>query len=134
MNAFARWKIVLILIATFVAGAVTGGFLTMSAAKDELRQGKDPNRFFTVIPPRIGEDLRLTSDQEEKVRPILHEIGDELTRRRLIEVRDSEEIMDRGRDRIDGLLNPDQRPRLQKLFEERKQRLRDWLDVQQFDR
>jgi Spy/CpxP family protein refolding chaperone len=134
MNALARWKVVLVLIATFVAGAVTGGFLTMSAAKDELNQLKDPNRFFTVVPPRLGEDLQLTPDQEQKVRSMFHEIGDELTRRRLTEVRESEEILDRGQDRLDGLLNPDQRTKLHKMFEERKQRLREWLGTPEFDR
>jgi len=43
MNAVDRWKVVLTLIAIFVAGGVAGGFLTIRAMKFEmLRRSEAP--------------------------------------------------------------------------------------------
>jgi hypothetical protein len=42
MNALARWKILLALIATFAAGAITGGFLIGRVTKDAVRRAEQP--------------------------------------------------------------------------------------------
>jgi hypothetical protein len=131
MNPLCRWKVVFLVIATFVAGALTGGFFTISLAKNEVRQHSDPRRWFTVVPPRFTENLKLTPEQDQKVRPILQQIGDELNNLRAFDLRETEGILSRGQDRIDPLLKPDQRAVLHKVFEDRKQRVREWLGVDQ---
>jgi hypothetical protein len=130
MNGVSRWKVVLLVVATFVVGAVTGGFLTLNSARLEVQEHSDPRRFFTIIPARFAEDLSLTTEQEQKIRSIFHEIGEELNHLRVLDLRETDGILSRGEDRITPLLNPDQREKMHKIFERRKQRVREWLGVE----
>jgi Spy/CpxP family protein refolding chaperone len=71
--------------------------------------------------------MKLTPDQDQKVRPILQEIEAELASRRAVDLRETEGILSRGEDRIAAILKPEQRPQLHQTFEQRRQRLRDWM-------
>ena len=73
--------------------------------------------------------MKLTPDQEQKIRPILQQIDDELTNLRAMDLRETGGILSRGEDRIDAILKPEQREQLHKTFELRRQRVRDWLGV-----
>jgi Spy/CpxP family protein refolding chaperone len=129
MNSASRWKIAFLVLASFVAGAITGAFLIMGSAKDEMRRERDPLRWFTNTPDRWRSDMKLTADQDQKIRPILQEIDDELTNRRAVSLRETEGILSRGEDRIAAILTPDQRPQLHQTFEQRRQRIRDWMGL-----
>src|SRR5260370_2649534 len=130
MNGLNRWKIVLLVLVTFVAGAVTGAFFIMGSAKDEMRRNRDPRRFFSNTPERWVTEMKLSPDQEQKIRSILQQIDDELTNLRALDLRETEGILSRGEDRINALpLKPDQREKLRQTFELRRQRVRDWLGV-----
>ena len=129
MNGLSRWKVVLLVLATFVAGAVTGAFFVMDSAKDEMRRNRDPRRFFSNTPDRWVSEMKLTPAQQQKIRPILQQIDDELTNLRAMDLRETEGILSRGEDRINAILTPEQRPQLHQTFELRRQRVRDWLGV-----
>src|SRR5213076_3192556 len=121
MNGVTRWKVVLLVLATFVAGAVTGAFFVMGSAKDELRRNRDPRRFFSNTPDRWRSEMKLTPDQEQKIRPILQQIDDELTNLRALDLRETEGILSRGEDRIDAVLTPEQRQnRVDSIFSSRE--------------
>jgi len=85
----------------------------MGSAKDEMRRNRDPRRWFSNTPDR----------------PILQQIDDELTNLRALDLRETEGILSRGEDRINAILTPEQRPQLHQTFELRRQRVRDWLGV-----
>ena len=129
MNATDRWKIVLTLIAIFVAGAVTGGILTIRAMKYEMprRIEVPPGTPFSV--DRWLAYLHLTPDQDQKLRPIIEQGDNELRNLRALDLREIEEILDRAQDRMNAVLTPDQRERLRQMLEERKQRLEQWFNV-----
>ncbi|MBV9618700.1 MAG: hypothetical protein JO201_05760 [Verrucomicrobia bacterium] len=127
MNSGSRWKIGFLVLASFVAGAVTGAFLIMGSAKDEMRRERDPLRWFSNTPDRWRTEMKLTPAQDQKIRPILQEIDNELTNRRAVDLRETEGILSRGEDRIAAILTAEQRPQLHQTFEQRRQRLRDWL-------
>ena len=129
MNSAAGWKVAFLVLASFVAGAVTGAFLIMGSAKDEMRRQRDPLRWFSNTPERWRTEMKLTPDQDQKLRPILQQIDDELANRRAVDLRETEGILTRGEDRLSAILTPDQRPRLHQTFEQRRQRLRDWMGV-----
>jgi Spy/CpxP family protein refolding chaperone len=129
MNGSSRWKVVFLVLATFVAGAVTGAFFVMGSAKDEMRRTSDPRRWFSNTPDRWRSEMKLTSDQEQKIRPILQQIDDELTNLRAMDLRETEGILSRGEDRIDAIVKPEQRERLHQTFEQRRRRVREWLGV-----
>jgi Spy/CpxP family protein refolding chaperone len=99
----------------------------MGSAKDEMRRERDPLRWFSNTPDRWRTEMKLTPEQDQKIRPILQEIDNELTNRRAVDLRETEGILSRGEDRIAGILTPDQRPQLYETFELRRQRLREWL-------
>jgi len=101
----------------------------MGSARDEMRRNRDPRRFFSNTPERWVSDMKLTPDQEQKIRPILQQIDDELTNLRAMDLRETEGILSRGEDRIKTLLKPDQQEKLRQTFELRRQRVRDWLGV-----
>ena len=101
----------------------------MGSAKDEIRRNRDPRRFFSNTPDRWQSEMKLTPDQAQKIRPILQQIDDELTNLRALDLRETEGILSRGEDRINAILTPEQRPRLHQTFEQRRQRVRDWLGV-----
>jgi len=129
MNATDRWKIVLTLIAIFVAGAVTGGFLTIHAMKYETprRIEVPPGTPFSV--DRWLAHLHLTPDQDQKLRPIIEQVDNELRNLRALDLREIEGILDRAQDRMNAVLTPDQRERLRQMLEERKQRPEQWFNV-----
>jgi Spy/CpxP family protein refolding chaperone len=129
MNPASRWKIAFLVLASFVAGAVAGAFLIMGSAKDEMRRQRDPLRWFTNTPERWRSEMKLTPEQDQKIRPILQQIDDELTNRRAVDLRETEGILSRGEDRVAAILTPEQRPQLHQTFEQRRQRVRDWLGV-----
>jgi Spy/CpxP family protein refolding chaperone len=129
MNGPNRWKIAFLVLPTFVVGAVTGAFFVMGSAKDEMLRNGDPRRWFSNTPVRWRSEMKLTPDQEQKIRPVLQQIDDELTNLRAMDLRETEGILSRGEDRINAILTPDQRPKLHQTFELRRQRVRDWLGV-----
>ena len=73
--------------------------------------------------------MKLTPDQNQKIRPILQQIDDELTNLRAMDLRETEGILSRGEDRINAILTTEQRPKLHQTFELRRRRVRDWLGV-----
>ena len=73
--------------------------------------------------------MKLTPDQDQKMRPILQQIDDELANLRTSNLRETEGILSRGEDRLSRILTADQLPRLHQTFEQRRQRLRDWMGV-----
>ena len=101
----------------------------MGSAKDEMRKQRDPLRWFSNTPDRWRTEMKLTPDQDQKIRPILQQIDDELANRRTIDLRETEGILSRGEDRLSRILTADQLPRLHQTFEQRRQRLRDWMGV-----
>ena len=117
------------LFAIFVAGAVTGGFLTIRAMKYEMprRIEVPPGTPFSV--DRWLAHLHLTPDQDQKLRPIIEQVDNELRNLRALDLREIEGILDRAQDRMNPVLTPGQRERLRQMLEERKQRLEQWFNV-----
>ncbi len=129
MNSIARWKIVLSLIAIFIAGSVTGGLLTIAIVKHEVRRQSDPNQWVQLTMQRWKSRLRLTPAQEDKLKPIVETTVSELRTLRTNDLRQNDEIFSRAQARIDPELTPDQRERLKKMRDARKWRLQEWLNI-----
>ena len=122
MNAVKRWKVVLTLIAIFVAGGVTGGFLTIRAMKYEMgRRSETPPG--TALMDRWRARLHLTPEQDEKLSPIMQQADNELRNLRALDLPEIEGILDRAQERMNPILRSDQQQRLRQIVEERKQHL-----------
>jgi Spy/CpxP family protein refolding chaperone len=122
MNALNRWKIVLTLIATFAAGAATGMFLTVRATNYETQRNElRPGAPFAL--DGWGTRLRLTPEQDQKLRPIVQQADDELRNLYALNLRETNGILDRAQGRMSPILQPDQRAKSQKLIEEQERRI-----------
>ena len=129
MNAVDRWKIVLTLIAIFVAGAVTGGLLTIRATKYEMPRRSELPPGMPFAMDRWRARLRLTPEQDLKLRPIAQQANNELRNLYALNLRERDGILDRAQDRMNPSLRPDQQQRLRQMVEERKQDLDQWFNV-----
>jgi hypothetical protein len=129
MNAVGRWKVVLTLIAIFVAGRVTGGFLTIRAMKYEMPRRSELASGMPFAVDRWRARLRLTGEQDLKLRPIAQQADNELRNLYALNSREIDGILDRAQDRMNSILRPDQQQRLRQMVEERKQHLDQWFDV-----
>ena len=110
------------LIAIFVAGGVTGGFLTIRAMKYEMgRRSETPPG--TALMDRWRARLHLTPEQDEKLSPIMQQADNELRNLRALDLREIEGILDRAQERMNPILRSDQQQRLRQIVEERKQHL-----------
>ena len=130
MNGPTGWKIVFALIATFVAGAVVGGLLASRAGKETIphsKQLRTPPPLVTV--DEFWSDLRLKPEQSEKIKPIVRQMSDEIGNLRSLALRETEGILSRGQDRMNPLLEPDQRTRLEKMIERYRQLVREELSI-----
>ena len=115
------------LIAIFVAGALTGGLTAIRLARlpkyetpRQVARESDSRRWFVPVMDRWRENLRLKPEQEGKARPILQQAADELSNLRSLDLRETDGILSRAQDRLKPILAEDQREKFQQLREEYK--------------
>jgi predicted HNH restriction endonuclease len=126
---FPNWKIVLSLVAIFVTGAITGSFITLVVGKYEVHRQSDPHKWVELTMGRWRTRLRLSDDQERKLRPIVEETVNDLRNLRSLDLRETDDILARAQERIEPELTERQRRKFQRMREERRRRLRDWLNI-----
>jgi len=129
MNAVNRWKVVLTLIAIFVAGGVTGGFLTIRAMKYETPRRIELPSGMPFALDHWRARLRLTPEQDLKLRPIAEQADNELRNLYALNLREINGILDCAQDRMNPILQLDQQQQLRQMVEERKQDLDQWFNV-----
>jgi hypothetical protein len=69
----STFKIILAVGGIFIAGAVTGGFVSVRVAAHMANEKR-----VTEIGSRLAEQLKLTPEQKERIRPIIGKTSDEL--------------------------------------------------------
>jgi len=119
----------LTLIAIFVAGGVTGGLLTIRAGKYQMLRRSELRSGTSFSVDRWLANLRLTPEQDLKLRPIAQQADNELRNLYALNLREIDGILDRAEDRINPILQLDQQQRLRQMVEERKQYLVQWFNV-----
>jgi hypothetical protein len=129
MNALARWKILLALIATFAAGAITGGLLTGRVTNDAVRRAEQPRQSAPLTLNQLQRQLQLKPEQADKIASILTQMENELNNLRSVDVRATDGIFARAKDRMDPIVAPDQRSRLQEILDEHRRRFEEtsWI-------
>jgi hypothetical protein len=132
MNALASWKVVSTVIAIFGAGVLTGGFLTKRTIKDAIVRSEERCQSFTLATDRLQEDLRLKPEQAAKIEPVLRQSNTEFSNLLSLDLRERQGILSRGQDRMNPILEPDQRARLKETIEGEKRRVRLWLGAGKF--
>lgn len=122
------WKVILVFVGLFLAGALCGSALTMRILKGSRPDGRQPARFDMM--ERLEKGLKLTDEQKEKIRPIVRRSQEETQRLRRENVREIAAAMDRMHNDIAAELTPEQRAKLEdmrKRFRERAEHVRGML-------
>lgn len=124
MTSLTKSKLVIYLAGIFVAGAVSGGFVGYNVKTERRgppRRPPSPEQWIGMIRERFAEDVGVTDEQwDSKIGPIItnsvREIG-ELDARNRDRIG---EMIDRADAQVMEHLSPEQKPRMQKMIEERQ--------------
>jgi hypothetical protein len=113
----------------FAAGAITGGFLTGRVTKDAARRAEQPRQSAPLTVNQLQRQLQLKPEQADKIASILTQMENELSNLRSLDVRESDGIFGRAKDRMDPIVALDQRSRLQEFLDEHRRRFEEtsWL-------
>jgi Spy/CpxP family protein refolding chaperone len=121
------WKLVLLLTGIFLAGAVTGGFVSVRVIRNWAQRAAQPEQWGPSRLKLLAKRLELTPEQVEKLQPIVKRDMDDLNRIRQSGFRDARRILERMEADISAELTPAQKEKFDKLnqeFRERMQRFR----------
>ncbi len=103
----------------FASGAVTGYFgsrLLAERGRFALFHG-DPRHFSEMVVRRMSDDLDLSAEQQEKLRPIVLNTGDELAKIRREQEPRVRETIDKSIEATKAILTPEQREKFTAYME-----------------
>lgn len=122
-------KIVLAVGGIFIAGAVTGGFAGWRAA-DYMAREKRARPLFgpNEIGGRLAEQLKLTPEQKDKIRPILLRTSEELRKVRRDSFNQTAEIIGKMDADMAKELTEPQRAMLNEIRAKEEERRKKWMD------
>ncbi len=123
-------KIILAVSGIFLAGAVTGGFAGLRIAEHYAREKRQPPRSGggELVGGRLAEQLDLTPEQKQSIRPILMRTNEDLRRVRREAFGRTAELIARMDADISRLLNETQRARLREIRAKEEERRKQWLN------
>lgn len=124
------WKVILAFLGIFVAGSVFGGFFALRI-EQELEERNSARISPRSGPPlsiqilrRLGEQLDLTDDQREKIRPKVLHAEELLSHLRQTQLEQTDEILRRVQADFRAELTVEQRARLDRLEENQREVMR----------
>ena len=121
MNPFRHWKIILGLTALFIVGVVTGSALTIGIAK-RLKE-RENNEWPQMVYRMYKHRLKLTADQEQKLKPYFSQAGDELRTVRRETVVNVLGVVRKLNQNVEQELTPQQKAEFDKLREEMRAKI-----------
>ena len=116
------WKMVLLLTGIFVAGGVTGAFVTLKVVREKFAQRPMPEQWAPMHLKRLAERLDLKPEQMEQLRPIIRRNMDELNRLRTYAMGETKAVLERMEREVGDKLTPEQRAKFEKLNQEFRER------------
>jgi Spy/CpxP family protein refolding chaperone len=78
MNRSLKWKLIAGFILVFLAGAMTGVFFAATFAHHMFVEFHQPGLVAARMKERLRKELKLTSDQEAKISPIVEKMAAQL--------------------------------------------------------
>ena len=119
------WKLMLVLLGIFIAGGVTGAFLTKRFGREWVSPKRPaPEQWAPNHMKRLAERLGLSREQEEQLRPIVQRNMEELGRLRNESMAVSKGVFERMEREISEKLTPEQRVKFEQLNKEMRDRAR----------
>jgi len=121
VNSNLKWKLGLAFFLVFVAGGMTGAFVSVHQIRHHLMLGPPHSG---DVPDRMREHLRrtlgLTAEQEKKIGPIVDATSAKLETIRVETAERVRTVMEDSKKEIVPLLTPEQQQKLDKLESEHR--------------
>ncbi len=115
MSFLRHWKIAALLVTLFVVGVVTGAVLTIAIVKKKAQENDNwPAATYRLYKKR----LKLTPEQEQKLKPTFELAGDELRTIRRDTLQEVLGVIRRANVEIEKELTPAQKVEFEKLRED----------------
>jgi Spy/CpxP family protein refolding chaperone len=110
------WQIWLVLIAIFATGTAGGWLVGRHASRRTMRHAPGPEGWAARQLERVADELQLTPEQKERIRPIITTNNDEMLKLR----RQALDMIDRMEKQIAAELTPEQRTKYEQILQERR--------------
>jgi Spy/CpxP family protein refolding chaperone len=110
------WQIWLVLIAIFATGTAGGWLLARHVARRSAPRPPPPEVWAARQMERVADEVQLTPEQKERIKPIVTANIDELVKLR----RQALDILDQMGKQIATELTPEQRTKYEKILEEHR--------------
>ena len=118
-----------VLLGIFVAGGVTGGFVTLRVLREKLAQRPMPEEWAPRHLKRLVDRLALTPEQQEQIRPIVRHNMEQLNRLRNQSRAETQMRIESMQRDIAQKLTPEQRA----AFEQMNRELREARDAREIN-
>ena len=141
------WKIVVAFLVVFLSGGAIGSVYSLRYAKMEAQQYQPGPRGGRMGqgPPARPEDfgvqimnrwlrfnqLDLTPEQRQQIRPIVNETAESLRRLRQENLHSGELVLEKMQDQVTAVLTPAQRTKFENLINQQRQRMQQFNRQQQ---
>jgi Spy/CpxP family protein refolding chaperone len=112
------WKVILVLIGIFIAGGVTGGFVTQHIGRLKLLNRPVPEEWAPRHLKRLVDRLDLTKEQQEQIRPIVRRNMEQLGRLRNHAMTETLLVVEAMQRDIAERLTPEQRTKFERMNRE----------------
>jgi uncharacterized membrane protein len=112
------WKVIVVLLGIFVAGGVTGGFITARVCKNRMMNRPVPEEWAPRTLKRLVEGLGLSSEQQEQIRPIVRRHMEELNRMRNHSMAETQTVVEGMQREISEQLTAEQRGKYEQMNRE----------------
>ncbi|MBW8782622.1 MAG: hypothetical protein JF599_12165 [Verrucomicrobia bacterium] len=122
-----NWKIFAVFTGIFIAGAVTGGFVSARMIRHFAEKRFTPDQFGPQQMKKFTEQLNLTPEQREKIRPVILQTAEDLKKVRRDAFKASTELFEHMEAGIAKELTDAQRAQLREIQEKERERRKQWM-------
>lgn len=112
------WKVIVVLLGIFVAGGVTGGFVTLRVVRERFSNRPMPEEWAPRHLKRLVDRLALTTEQQEQIRPIVRHNMEQLNRLRNQSLAETQMRIESMQRDIAQKLTPEQRVAFERMNRE----------------
>jgi hypothetical protein len=135
----SSWKVVLAFIAVFVAGIIFGGGFALRISKQVVRREESPPPVMNPMPKRTAnpqapagtqllrrfvEGLELTTEQRDKLRPLVLHAEEQIAAVRQKSLEETAQILRDLQQNFRAELNPEQRKKLARMQQKQMENIR----------
>jgi Spy/CpxP family protein refolding chaperone len=121
------WKVIVAFLGVFVAGSIFGGFFALRVDRERKPQKRVEQPVGTLnlrLMRRFAEQLDLTEQQKEMLRPVMERAGEDLRRVQQAQLRETSVMVERLQQDVAKVLTPEQKLKLETMQRETRERMK----------